>query len=90
MPRLPLLAPDERPMTYLPEAVKDGRRQGLESLRDFLAESLLEVQANARAPLARQLTIVLEQLDNLPGGEEVNPVDDLARKRAERRSGTQG
>lgn len=77
-------------MTYLPEAVTEGRRQGLESLRDFLADSLLEVKPEQRAPLARQLTIVLEQLDNLPGGEEINPVDELARKRTERRSGAQG
>lgn len=74
----------------LTEAVRQGRRQGLEALRDSLAESILDVEAHSRAPLARQLTIVLEQLDNLPGGEETNPVDEVARRRAERRAATQG
>lgn len=72
------------------EDVQEGRRQGLESLRDTLAYSILEVEPQSRAPLARQLTIVLEQLDNLPGGEESNPVDEVARRRAERRSAAQG
>lgn len=70
----------------LTEAVTRGRREGLEALRDLLADSLTMVDLNARAPLARQLTIVLEQLDNLPGGEAVNPVDDIAAQRAKRRS----
>lgn len=74
----------------LTDEVQRGRRAGLEALRDTLAESIVAAEVNARAPLARQLTIVLEQLDNLPGGEEANPVDELARKRTERRSGTQG
>jgi hypothetical protein len=77
-------------MTDLDEAVQLGRRQGLEALRDTLAASILEVEPQSRAPLARQLTIVLEQLDSLPGGEETNPVDEVARRRAERRSKAQG
>lgn len=72
------------------DEVRQGRRQALEALRDFLAASMIEVEAHSRAPLARQLTIVLEQLDNLPGGEESNPVDEVARRRAERRAAAQG
>lgn len=75
-------------MSYLPEAVQEGYRQGLEELRDVLAASILAVEPHSRAPLARQLTIVLEKLENLPGGEGVNPLDEVARKRRERRSGT--
>jgi hypothetical protein len=74
----------------LTDAVRAGRRQGLEALRDFLAESMIEVDPQSRAPLARQLTIVLEQLDNLPGGEETNPVDEVAKRRADRRAAAQG
>lgn len=73
-------------MAYLVDAVKVGRREGLEALRDELASSIIEAEPNARAPLARQLTIVLEQLDSLPGGIEENPVDELERRRAERRT----
>jgi hypothetical protein len=72
------------------DEVRRGRREALEALRDFLADSMIEVEAHSRAPLARQLTIVLEQLDNLPGGEESNPVDEVARRRAERRAAAQG
>lgn len=77
-------------MSSLDEAVQKGRREGLEALRDTLAWSIMSVEPASRAPLARQLTIVLEQLDNLPGGEEKNPVDEVASKRAARRAKAQG
>jgi hypothetical protein len=86
--RLALLALAQR--TSLAESVAEGRRSGLEALRDVLAGTIAEVEPTSRAPLARQLTIVMEQLDNLPGGQEVNPVDDLERKRAERRAAASG
>jgi hypothetical protein len=77
-------------VTWLPDDARKGRREGLEALRDVLTSSILAVDPVSRAPLARQLTIVLEQLDNLPGGEESNPVDEVAKRRAERRANAQG
>lgn len=82
--RIKLLALAKR--SSLGVAVQGGRREGLEGLRDVLASSIAEVEPTSRASLARQLVLVLEQLDSIPGGVEVSPVDDLERKRAERRS----
>jgi hypothetical protein len=62
------------------------RRQGLEALRDRLAIDLEVVDPRYRAPLAKQLMDVLKALDAIPVAEG-SKVDELARRRAARRSG---
>lgn len=68
----------------LPEVVAAGdRRASLEALRDHLAR-LLETTERDHAAIARQLTIVLRELDELPNPAEESRVDDIAAKRAAR------
>ena len=68
----------------LPEVVKGGdRRASLEALRDRLAY-LLETSDRDHAAIARQLTIVLREIDELPNPAEESRVDDIAAKRAAR------
>ena len=68
----------------LPEVVKAGdRRASLEALRDRLAY-LLETSDRDHAAIARQLTIVLREIDELPNPAEESRVDDIAAKRAAR------
>lgn len=68
------------------EAAASGdRRRALEALRDALAEGVDAASDRHlihRAPLARQLADVLEQLSALPVPNEGTPLDDLARRRA--------
>jgi hypothetical protein len=73
----------------LTDAVRLGRRPGLEALRDRLAQALIDAAPYAVAPLARQLAEVLRQLDELPNSE-VSVVDNLAARRAARRSNASG
>ena len=69
------------------ETVAEGDYEAsLIALRDHLAGRLESAAHREAAPLARQLAIVIERIANLetPG---VSRVDDLATKRAKRRSG---
>lgn len=66
------------------------RSESLRALRDFLARSLSSVEPDKAAPLAKQLADVLRELDGLPQVKEANPVDDLASRRASRRSAAAG
>lgn len=75
----------------LVSAVRSGdRRVALEALRDVLALSVTSVEAALRAPLARQLRGVLEELASLPVAEESSVVNDLAARRAVRRAKASG
>ena len=68
----------------LTEIVAAGdRRASLEALRDHLAR-LLETAERDHAAIARQLTVVLRELDELPNPAEESRVDDIAAKRAAR------
>ena len=70
----------------LPDVAATGdRRATLEALRDLLAASLVVVDPDKRAPLAKQLTDVLREIDALPSGER-SKVDDLAARRKARRT----
>lgn len=74
----------------LPEIVAGGdRRASLEALRDHLA-SLLVTTERDHASIARQLTVVLRELDDLPSLQEDSKVDDLAQQRAARRAKAAG
>lgn len=73
------------PPSGLAAAVAAGRRDALTALRDHLALALEQAAPERAAPLAKELREVLRELDALaePKG---STVDDLARRRAARRS----
>lgn len=71
----------------LPESVAVGRLEGLKALRDVIAAEIVagpasEKQVSQTAALARQLTDVLRQIEEL---EKAQPkgsfVDELAKRR---------
>lgn len=66
-------------------AASGDRREALLALRDELARRLVDADRDA-APLARQLTIVLREIEQLPVPGEKSRVDDLAKRRAQRRT----
>ena len=59
----------------------------LEALRLKLIAATESAQPNELAPLARQLTLVLRELDELSPAEESSLADDLAARRAARLAG---
>lgn len=72
-------------------AVGSGdRRVALEGLRDELAEAIVVCRPGELAALAKQLSDVLRQLEGLGGvgGEKGTALNELERRRAERRSNT--
>lgn len=61
------------------------RRATLVELRKRLAEAIDEVGDVRDLPaLSKELRSVMAEIDSLPGGEEADPVDDLAAQRAAR------
>jgi hypothetical protein len=77
-----------KPSRGLSEVVAAGdRRASLEAVRDRVAAALVGVDDRYVAPLAKQLADVLRELESLPVPREVSKVDDLASRRASRRSG---
>lgn len=74
----------------LADVVKDGdRRASLISLRDLLAAQLVTAERD-HASLARQLAAVLREIDELHTPAEESTVDDLARRRENRRAKAAG
>lgn len=70
----------------LGEVVADGdRRKSLEAIRNYLAVELAQSSGRDVAAIARELREVIRELDSLPTSEEVSGVDQLARRRANRR-----
>ena len=70
------------------ESRDDGRLETLRALRDALAATIDGCEPKEMASLARQLTIVLAQIDELaPVVVEVDAVDEIAARRAARRTG---
>jgi hypothetical protein len=70
----------------LVEAAASGdKRATLIALRDRLAQEIEQAGARDLAPLSRQLTDVLNQLDEFPNEKEVSAADDIAKRREERR-----
>lgn len=84
--------PQERRKANLAMVVAaGGLRASLEALRDRLADDLdsaSDPQDVAR--LAKGLRETLHELDRLPQSAAVSASDDLARRRADRRSAPQG
>jgi hypothetical protein len=86
--------------TQVSEEVATGdRRRALVALRARLAAELDDgdhlsgcdcecgvsgADGRVVAAVVKELRAVISELDSLPGGEEVRPVDDLATRRAQR------
>ena len=75
----------KKPTGLVAAAASGDRREALLALRDELARRLVDADRDA-APLARQLTIVLREIEQLPVPGEKSRVDDLAKRRARRRA----
>lgn len=74
-------------MGQLCRAVGTGDRiASLKQLRYRLAEAIEEAPPSAIAPLAKQLCAVMAELESLAPKREASKLDDLAAKRAARRS----
>ena len=70
------------------ESRDEGRLATLRALRDTLAATIDGCEPKEMASLARQLSLVLAQIDELaPAVVEVDAVDEIAARRAARRSG---
>ena len=68
------------------EAVATGsRRRGLEALRRSLAAHIEVAETGQVAALARQLALVLKELDELPAEKGRSTFDDLAARRRDRK-----
>jgi hypothetical protein len=82
--------PDEG--TSLAAVAATGNRGAtLRALRDKLAEEIETCQSGRDlAALSRQLTLVLSEIANLPDEGEKSSADEIAAKRAARRSATAG
>jgi hypothetical protein len=81
------MPPAKKPIGLVSAAASGDRRATLLALRDELARRLVDADRDA-APLARQLTIVLREIEQLPVPGEKSRVDDLAKRRASRRAAT--
>lgn len=76
-------------MSLIDVAAQGDRRKTLEALRDVLASSILEADADKRASLAARLTDVLGQIDALsPPEVKGDAVDEIAQRRLARGAGT--
>lgn len=69
-----------------PDPTVADHRKRLEALRDVLTAAIADAGPRDLAPLAGQLRRVLADLAALPQTEGVSLADDLAAKRARRRS----
>lgn len=81
------MPPAKKTVGLVSAAATGDRRATLLALRDELARRLVDADRDA-APLARQLTIVLREIEQLPVPGEKSRVDDLAKRRASRRAAT--
>jgi hypothetical protein len=67
------------------------RRVALTDLRKRLLDAFGETEdPRDLATLSKELRAVMAEIDSLPGGEEADPVDDLAARRAARLANAAG
>lgn len=71
-----------------PEGIA-SRRERLSELRDSLHAALFggEIAVREYAALSKEYRAVLAELDALPNSEEVSVADEIAQRRANRRTG---
>lgn len=76
-------------LNVVSSVVKQGnRRASLVAIRDNLATRLDTCPPREVAPIAKQLVDTIREIEDLPIEKEESLVDQLARKRTERRTGT--
>lgn len=77
-------------MPPLSDVVHAGdRRASLEALRDTLATAIDNCDSlRDLAALSARLTDVLIQIESMPATAEVSPADEIAERRASRRTGS--
>jgi uncharacterized protein YoaH (UPF0181 family) len=80
---------NEIPAPDVAGAVQGDKRMALEAIRDRLAVELGRSKGQAAAAVAKELRATINELEALPGAE-VDPVDELAVKRADRRTEATG
>jgi len=67
------------------------RRERLEAARDALALAIEACESNRDLPsLVREYRATMEDLAELPEAREVSAADEIAKRRAARRSSSQG
>jgi hypothetical protein len=66
--------------------VGDDRRASLEALRDVLAGKIDSASPHSPAIVAKQIAEIMAELGALPDPTRKNAVDDLAARRADRRT----
>lgn len=77
-------------MADMPTAVSDGKYlPALIALRDFLADRLERAGSRDVAAIAKQLGDVMREIEQLSVPEESDGVDEVARRREERRAKAQ-
>jgi hypothetical protein len=74
----------------LTDDVAGSHRLALEAIRRRLAEELETASGRDVASIARELRVVVTELEALPSKREESPVDDLAERRAQRRAAASG
>lgn len=65
-------------------AATNDRRATLIAMRDKLARDMDEAPPAVVAQIAGRLAAVLEEIDGLPDGQKVSPLDELNRRRHDR------
>jgi len=65
-------------------AATNDRRATLVAMRDKLAADMDEAPPAVVAQIAGRLAAVLEEIDGLPNGQKVSPLDELNRRRQDR------
>lgn len=73
-------------MALSDEIASGDRQRALEALREAVAAQLEEAEPKEAAALSRELRQILGELDKLSAGARGDSVDDLAARRAARRS----
>lgn len=86
--KIPPKKPPKKPATLREVAATGDRRMTLEALRDRLAADFEEAATGVVAQIAAQLRATLLELDELPRPAEVSVVENIATRRASRRSAT--
>lgn len=71
------------------EVASGDRRRALVALRDKLAAEIDVAPSTVVAQLAGQLTKVLAELDELPTAGKVSTLDELEKRRADRKSASE-
>ena len=76
-------------MADLTDLSSEDRGVALAAIRDALAANLLDAEPKEVASIAKQLRETIRELEQVAAPREESVVDDLAARRAARRTGTE-